>query len=124
MEDVGQGDLDDNLMQEEALPGVDEKLDVIELSLFFGWLTEPHSMKIRGHVKSKVIVLIDCVASHNFISSPLVSELDLTLTPTREFGVVFGTGEQTRTTWICCQLFLHWVQLHRNPSLCNTQISL
>ena len=38
---------------------------------------------------------------------PLISKLGLLLTPTREFGVTLGTGEQIRSTRICQQLCLH-----------------
>ena len=69
----------------------------LSLSSLVG-LTTPSSMKIRGHISNKaVIVLIHCGASHNFISSPL----------TREFGVTLRTGEQIWSTGICRQLCLH-----------------
>ena len=79
----------------------------LSLSSLVG-LTVPYSMKIRGHVNNKVIiVLIDCGDSHNFISSSLISEISLPLVPTREFGVTLGTGEQIRSIRVCKQLCLH-----------------
>ena len=76
-----------------------ERLDVVELSLSsMVGLIVPYSMKIRGHVNNKaVIVLIDCRASHNFVSFSLIFEIGLPLPPTKEFGVTLGKGVQIRS---------------------------
>ena len=54
-----------------SLVGYNWEIDGVELSLSsMVGLTTPYSMKIRGHINKKaVIVLIDCGGSHNFISS-------------------------------------------------------
>lgn len=49
-------------------------------------LTTLETMKIRGHIGSRgVIVLIDCGASHNFVSKEVVQQL-------AGYEVKMGTG--------------------------------
>ena len=57
------------------------------------------------------IVLIDCGGSHNFISSPLISRLGLSVTPTREFVVTLGIREHTRIIGIYSQLCLYLLRV-------------
>ena len=109
MEDTDQEDLGKDMPQ-----GVDQiktggKMDVVELSLSsLVGLTTPYSKKIRGRVNNKaIIVLIDCGASYIFISSSLIYEMALTLTPTRGFGVTLGARKQIRFIRVCRQLCLH-----------------
>ena len=65
------------------------------------------SMKVRGKIMSReVVVLIDSGASHNFISDDLVSELQFRYTPTNEFGVQMGNGEEIRASGVCRDLCL------------------
>ena len=67
---------------EQAIAGIgDVEEDPQPLSLSLSsmvGLSAPHSVKIRGRIKDReVIVLIDSGASHNFISATLVEELGL-----------------------------------------------
>lgn len=48
-------------------------------------------MKVKGTVRRKeVTILIDCGATHNFVSLELVEQLDLPITTTTNYGVVLG----------------------------------
>lgn len=68
--------------------------ELVELSMnSVVGLTSPHTMKIKGNIlKEEVVVLIDCRASHNFISTNLVRRLGLPRTKTLGYGVIMGTG--------------------------------
>lgn len=49
-------------------------------------------MKVKGKLDNKeVIVLVDCGASHNFISEKLVNELQITMRDTSNYGVILGS---------------------------------
>lgn len=68
--------------------------ETIELSIntVVGFST-PRTMKIKGKVgKIEVIVLIDCGATHNFISYRLVDSMALPLSETSHYGVIKGKG--------------------------------
>ena len=65
-------------------------------------LNGPKTMKVRGRIGNKdVIVLIDSGASHNFISTVLVEQLNLPTTATEGYGVVMGTGTAVQGRGIC-----------------------
>ena len=61
---------------EEFVPEVAGEVEVVELSLnSVVGLSEPR-IKLRGEIQGKkVVVLIDCRATHNFISKPVVELL-------------------------------------------------
>ena len=67
------------LGDEEFLPKVAEEVEAIELSLnSVVGVSEPHTMKLRGEIQGKeVVVLIDCGATYNFISKPVVESLQI-----------------------------------------------
>ena len=72
----------------------------------------PPSMKVRGQIESQeVIVLIESIASHNFITKNLVSKLHLRCTPTQEFGVQMGNGDETITSEVCQGLYLELAEM-------------
>lgn len=48
-----------------------------------------------------MVVLIDCGATHNFISLELVRKLCITVTDTSQYGVMVGTGSLVRGVGIC-----------------------
>lgn len=57
----------------------------------------PKTLKLERNLFGRaVVVLIDTGASHNFIASSLVKELDLTVLPTKQFGVLVGDGHEVR----------------------------
>ena len=64
---------------EEFVPEVVEEVEAIKLSLnSVVGLSEPHTMKLKGEIQGKeVVVLIDCGATHNFISKPVVESLQI-----------------------------------------------
>ena len=101
---------------EQATEGIGEvEEDPQHLSLSLSsmvGLSAPHSLKIRGRIKDReVIVLIDSRASHNFISTTLVEELGLEMSQTKEFGVILGTGVEIRTFGVCWKIKLHVAEL-------------
>ncbi|KAL2469553.1 Ty3-gypsy retrotransposon protein [Abeliophyllum distichum] len=67
--------------------------EVVELSLnSVVGLTPPRTMKVKGKIAAQeVVILIDCGASHNFISTELVQKLGLPRTATNGYGVIMGT---------------------------------
>jgi hypothetical protein len=75
----------------------------VEISLHsIAGLSCPKAMKLEGELYGhKVVILIDSGASHNILSSSLVLELKLPLTPTNEYCVVLGTGEAVKGGGIC-----------------------
>lgn len=80
-----------------------ENLETVELSLnsVLG-LTLPSTMKIKGKLGPKeVTILIDCGATHNFLSLELIEELKPPLLKTTNYGVVMGTGMAVRGKRIC-----------------------
>lgn len=56
-------------------------------------LTSPHTMKVKGVTEGQdVVMLIDCGATHNFISHQVIDKLDLPLSNTDGYGVIMGTS--------------------------------
>lgn len=45
--------------------------------------------------------LIDCGATHNFMSLEVIEELNLSITATTSYGVVIGAGIQVKGKQIC-----------------------
>lgn len=85
-------DIDGEAVVEHAI--VEEVGEVVKLSLntVVGFST-PGTMKLRGEVdQTGVVVLIDCGASHNFISQKLVEALEIPTVETSNYGVVMGSG--------------------------------
>lgn len=65
----------------------------------------PRTMRIQGVVEGcTVTTLIDSGASHNFISSSLVSMLRLNPKKTSRFGVQLGDGHRQESKGVCRQL--------------------
>nr|GFA34340.1 putative mitochondrial protein [Tanacetum cinerariifolium] len=56
---------------------------------------------IRRIRDREVAVLIDCGATHNFISSKIIEELGLAISDSGTFNVTLGNGETTRSKGIC-----------------------
>ena len=56
-------------------------------------LSNPGTMKVKGEIQGRTaIVLVDCGATHNFISEKLVKELQLNTKETSNYGVILGSG--------------------------------
>lgn len=72
--------------------------DLVELSInsMIGFTT-PKTMKLKGTVMGHaVVVLIDCGATHNFISKELATRLVLATTRTSNYSVLMGTSMSVR----------------------------
>lgn len=67
---------------------------VVELSInLVVSLSNLKTLKVKGEIKEEEgIVLIDCRASHNFISEKLVSLLQLPTKDTSHYRVILGSG--------------------------------
>ena len=66
--------------------------------------TTNKSLKLWGKIRNKrVIVLIGCRATHNFISVKLVKELELEVAPTNPYSVEVEDGHKisSHKTFIC-----------------------
>ena len=52
-------------------------------------------MKLKGkiaHQEVITMIMIDCGATHNFISIKLIQKLGISLQATTSYGVLMGTG--------------------------------
>ncbi|XP_052725999.1 uncharacterized protein LOC128194435 [Vigna angularis] len=92
--------------EEEEVEGEEvseTNLATMELSaLSAGGLTTPKTMKLRGHIgQREVVILIDSGASHNFIDRRLVEELRMTVTKTQPYLVSLGDGQRKRISGCC-----------------------
>jgi len=78
----------------------------MDLSIFsVGGLTQPHSMKLQGTVEGRTaLVLIDNGASHNFISTELVSQLSLNIEATLTYTVRLGDGYKKTASGCCLEV--------------------
>ena len=73
----------------------------------------PKTLKLEGNLFGRaVVVLIDTGAYHNFIVSSLVKELDLTVLPTKQFGVLVGDGHEVKGRGICPSIKLEIQGFH------------
>ncbi|XP_057458006.1 uncharacterized protein LOC130748778 [Lotus japonicus] len=70
-------------------------------------LTSTKSWKIQGEVHNEVVVvLIDCGASHSFISQDVVQKLDLVVAKTPSYIVEVGDGHRVKCKGKCSKLCL------------------
>lgn len=76
---------------------------VVELSInSVVGLSNPGTMKVRGKIHGEeVIVLIDCKATHNFISEKVVVALKLHTKETSNYGVILGSGTTIKSKGVC-----------------------
>ena len=81
--------------KEKAKQGDDKELGPMGISLnSVVGIDNPRTMKLEGKIKgSKVVVMIDPEATHDFISPEIVRQLGIREEPTEEFGVTLATGE-------------------------------
>lgn len=74
-------------------------------------LTTPRKMKVRGRVcGQEVVVLVDCGATHSFISTKLVEKLELAVV-TEGYRVVMGAGISVQRKGICKGVVLSFPEL-------------
>lgn len=75
-------------------------------------LSSPKTMKVRGAVENhQVVSLIDPWATHNFISSQLVTKLGILIEETEPYGVRMGTGDSEKGKGVCKGVLLHLKEL-------------
>ncbi|KAL4568635.1 hypothetical protein LXL04_024250 [Taraxacum kok-saghyz] len=104
-------DLEEN--ESPANPDTPEVANLVEVSLnSVAGLTAPKTMKLTGQIGDKqVVTRIDPGATHNFITSTLVSSLNLLVTDTEPYGVRMGTSDQETSRGICKGLLLQLPEL-------------
>lgn len=75
-----------------AKVGKNEVHEVVELSInSVVELSTPRTMKVTEFLLGQaVVVLIDCGATHNFISLELVKKLNILVTGTNSYGVTMN----------------------------------
>lgn len=68
--------------------------DALELSLnSIVGLTTLRTINLKGTIEDQeVIILMDCIATHNFIAQRVVDDLKLPITNTTHYGVIMGSG--------------------------------
>ncbi|KAL4010180.1 hypothetical protein IC575_030485 [Cucumis melo] len=98
--------IEENAAEEKTLesPQEEEKQKTFaELSLnSVVGLNDPGTMKVKGKIQEReVIILIDCGATHNFISEKLVESLQLPVKETGHCGVILGSGTAVQGKGIC-----------------------
>ena len=60
------------------------------------------TMEVKGTIRGReIVVLIDCGATHNFVSERLVKELQLETKETSNYGVILGFGTAIKGKGIC-----------------------
>lgn len=73
----------------------------LSINLVVG-LTTPKTMKLKGSILGQpVLVLIDCGATHNFISAELASKLRLPTLDTAGYSVLMGTKLSVTGGGVC-----------------------
>lgn len=89
----------------------DQEADLknLQLSIYsIVGLTSKKSIKMWGILAGrKVAVLLDCGASHNFISSVIVEEEELQVSKTPPYIVEVGDGRKIKCEGVCNQLSIN-----------------
>ncbi|OIV89425.1 hypothetical protein TanjilG_21900 [Lupinus angustifolius] len=96
---------EDEERREEDSVDIAEVHDLrLSLCSMSGFTTTP-SWKVEGMLKGrKVVVLIDCGASHNFIAHEVVQELRLSVQNTPSYMVEVGDGRKVKCRGKCTHL--------------------
>ncbi|TYK02772.1 ty3-gypsy retrotransposon protein [Cucumis melo var. makuwa] len=81
----------------------EEDQAIVELSIkSVVGLSNPGTMKVRGNIKGKeVVILIDCGATNNFILEKLVNKLQMATKDTSHYGVILGSRTTIKGKGIC-----------------------
>ncbi|KAA0057627.1 ty3-gypsy retrotransposon protein [Cucumis melo var. makuwa] len=76
----------------------------LSINLVVG-LNDPGTMNVRDKLQNEdVIILIDCSATHNFVSDKLVKKLLISIKETAHYGVILGSGAAVQGKGICEKL--------------------
>ena len=71
-------------------------------------LTSKTSIRLWGSIaENSVMVLVDCGASHNFISDAVVKQQQMSITPTKSYIVEVGDERKIRCEGVCKNVKLH-----------------
>lgn len=95
-------DIDEVPPTNEPMQGIEEG-NVVEISIniVVGFSTLG-TMKIKGQVGDlDRVILVDCRATHNFISQKIVEKLNLPLLDTGHYGVIMGSGLAIKGKGMC-----------------------
>ncbi|GJS50286.1 putative mitochondrial protein [Tanacetum coccineum] len=105
--------VDEEDAYQEDEPFEHEHLDSVKVSLnsVIG-LTSPRTMKISGYVREmEVVVLIDCGATHSFVSWHLIEKARLVVSGSNLVGVILGNGKVERSLGICSGILISLPEL-------------
>ncbi|CAA7031807.1 unnamed protein product [Microthlaspi erraticum] len=95
------------IMEEDWMEGLDEDMELmtepIQLSLFaFLGFDSPSATKLWGTIgNTKVIVMIDSGATHNFIDPSVLDKTSLAPAKNRSFDILLGTGITVNGSGFC-----------------------
>ncbi|TYK26709.1 ty3-gypsy retrotransposon protein [Cucumis melo var. makuwa] len=65
-------------------------------------LNDLGTIKVRGKLQGEdVVILIDCGATHNFVSEKLVKKLHIPTKETAHYGVILGSGAAVQGKGVC-----------------------
>ncbi|KAJ1437554.1 Retrotransposon gag domain [Sesbania bispinosa] len=108
--DEGEGEEDEEeRVEEENIEVINKSFNALQLSLYsMAGLTSSKSWKIMGARVNdqQVVALIDCRASHNFISQELVERLKLPVKETSPYTVEVGDGHKVECRGVCENLVI------------------
>ncbi|KAJ1413258.1 Retrotransposon gag domain [Sesbania bispinosa] len=107
--DEGEGEEEEEeRVEEDNLEVIDKSFNALQLSLYsMEGLISSKSWKVRGTVNDQqVVALIDCGASHNFISQELVERLKLPVKETSPYTVEVGDGHKVECRGVCENLVI------------------
>lgn len=85
----------------EVVVAEEHVLRCLSLNSFLG-KHSPRTTKLLGVIgKTRVMILLDSGASHNFITSMLATKLKLKITGVNELEVLLGNGVSVQGSGIC-----------------------
>ncbi|KAG7586410.1 Retrotransposon gag domain [Arabidopsis thaliana x Arabidopsis arenosa] len=98
--------LEENMIECTEEEGVLDMAPVTELKTLsfnsFMGLHSPRTTKLVGWIgKHKVILMIDCGASHNFLTPALAQKLKLQVTPDASLDILLGNGAIVQGLGVC-----------------------
>lgn len=93
-------------MQEKVITSEEKEIKLVLNSSSMGGFNNPKTMKFVGNFhKRQLVILLDCRATHNFISRTIVEELKL-LVALAKFSVTLGDDIKVKRGGRC-----NWVKL-------------
>ncbi|XP_058727193.1 uncharacterized protein LOC131598628 [Vicia villosa] len=103
-----EGDDDDEELAPTIETAADPTFHTLQLSMYsISGFTSKKTIKLWGYLaEQRVLVLVDCGASHNFISSVSAHQQGLSITATPSFSVEVGDGRKIPCGGVCHQLTL------------------